>query len=59
MSDSLSEFSNLVDELSELVKEWQKLPPLERAQKEELFRNRHKEIADRFAGLTTKRRKKP
>ena len=51
MNDSLREFADLVEELEALVTSWKKLAPSERAQQEELFRNRHKEIAARMARL--------
>ncbi len=51
MSDSLREFSKLMDELSALIKEWTSMSPTERTQKEEQFRNRHKDIAARIAKL--------
>lgn len=57
MSDSLREFSNLVEELSALIEEWKGLTRSERAQKEELFRNRHKEIAAKMAKLPKPQRK--
>ena len=52
MSDTLREFSDLADELGDLVKKWKALPPREQAQQEENFRKWHGEIAAKIAALS-------